>query len=103
MAYKLKVTELAERDLENIYDYISNRLANPTAASAFLDGVAECYAKLAEMPMMFERCRDAQLKERGYRRCVIKNYVMVYRVSVDEQCVFILRYFYGARDYEKLI
>lgn len=68
MAYKLKVTELAERDLENIYDYISNRLANPTAASAFLDGVAECYAKLAEMPMMFERCRDAQLKERGYRR-----------------------------------
>lgn len=103
MAYKLKVTELAERDLENIYDYISNRLANPTAASAFLNGVADCYAKLAEMPMMFERCHDAQLKERGCRRCVIKNYLMVYRVAEDEQCVYILRFFYGAQDYEKLI
>lgn len=103
MAYKLNVTELAEHDLDSICDYISNYLANPTAARTFWDAVGECYAKLAQMPMMFECCRDAQLKERGYRRCVIKNYVMVYRVSEREQCVHILRFFYGARDYEKII
>lgn len=55
------------------------------------------------MPLMFERCRNPRLRNPGYRRAVIKNYVMVYRVVESEHTVYILRFFYGSRDYEKLI
>ena len=55
------------------------------------------------MPLLFEQCRDRRLKELGYRRAVIKHYVMVYRVAEMEKNVYILRFFYGAREYEKMI
>jgi hypothetical protein len=37
--YKLVVTELAHQDLDNIVSYIAIQLANPAAASDFLDKV----------------------------------------------------------------
>ena len=61
------------------------------------------YEKLETMPLMFARCRDARLRSMGYRRAVIKNYVMIYRVAESKKTVYILRFFYGARDYEKLL
>lgn len=45
MTFKLNVTELAERDLDNICDYISNGLANPTATRAFLDAAGGLLCK----------------------------------------------------------
>lgn len=103
MGYKITVTDLALKDLRNIIDYISNQLANPSAASSFLDSVAHCYNTLESMPFAFEQCRDSRLRKLGYRRYVIKKYVMVYRVSEEDRTVYILRFFYGAQDYEKLI
>ncbi|MCD8088928.1 MAG: type II toxin-antitoxin system RelE/ParE family toxin [Oscillospiraceae bacterium] len=103
MAYKIEVTPHASEDLEEIVSYIEGTLANAAAAAAFLDAVEECYDELEAMPFLFEECRDPQLKALGYRRAVIKHYVMVYRVDEAEKTVYILRFFYGAREYEKLI
>lgn len=103
MGYKISVTDLAVQDLEAIAEYISRELSNSTAASAFLNAVDDCYGNLETMPLMFERCRNPRLRNLGYRRAVIKNYVMVYRVAESEHTVYILRFFYGSRDYEKLI
>lgn len=103
MGYKIALTELAARDLDSITEYIAERLSNPTAATAFLDAVDECFGNLETMPLMFARCRDTRLRSMGYRRAVIKNYVMIYRVAESKKTVYILRFFYGARDYEKLL
>lgn len=103
MGYKIALTEFAARDLDSITEYIAERLSNPTAAAAFLDAVAEHLRNLETMPLMFARCRDARLRSMGYRRAVIKNYVMIYRVAESKETVYVLRFFYGARDYEKLL
>ena len=103
MGYRIMVTPAATQDLENIVTYIAEDLDNPIAAAAFLDAVDACYANLECMPLLFEQCRDRRLKELGYRRAVIKHYVMVYRVAEMEKNVYILRFFYGAREYEKMI
>ena len=103
MDFKVEVTPLASRDLEEIVTYIAEELENPAAAVSFLDDVDACYTGLAGMPFMYEECRDPQLKALKYRRAVIKHYVMVYRVDEAGNTVYILWFFYGARDYEKLI
>lgn len=103
MGYKIVLTELAAGDLNSITEYIAGRLANPTAAAAFLDAVDGCFGDLETTPLMYERCRSARLRSMGYRRAVIKNYVMIYRVAEAKNTVYILRFFYGARDYEKLL
>lgn len=101
--YKLIVTEFAHQDLDNIISYISIQLANPAAADRFLDEVEGCYNFLIRNPMMYEKCRDTWLDAEGYRKAVINNYIAVYRIDEVKKTVIILRFFYGAQDYIKLI
>lgn len=101
--YKLVVTVLACQDLDNIISYIAVKLANPSAAGSFLDEVDACYHFLMSNPLMYEKCRDTRLEAEGYRKAVIKNYIAVYRINEATKSVIILRFFYGAQDYIKLI
>lgn len=101
--YKLVVSELAHRDLDNIVSYIAVQLANPIAATHFLDEVEKCYGYLKSNSLMYERCHDACLEKEGYRKAIIKNYVLVYKVDEAVKAVIIYRFFYGAQDYVKLI
>ncbi len=103
MAYDVVVTPSANADLDSIIEYISVKLANPSAASAFLNNVTKCYEELSVSPKMYEQCRDVRLKKLGYRRAIIGNYILVYRVDEINMIVYVLRYFYGAREYAKLI
>jgi plasmid stabilization system protein ParE len=101
--YKLLVTELAHQDLDNIVSYIAVQLANPKAAGDFLDEVTTCYGFLKTNPMMYERCQERQLEKEGYHKAVIKNYVLIYKIDKASNDVSIMRFFYGAQDYTKLI
>ncbi|TCL74179.1 plasmid stabilization system protein ParE [Hydrogenispora ethanolica] len=101
--YELIVSELAHQDLDNIVSYIAIQLVNPTAAGDFLDEVAKCYGYLKSNPMMYAKCQDKRLEEKGYRKALIKNYVLVYKINETSKTVSILRFFYSAQDYVKLI
>ncbi|MGD8401146.1 MAG: type II toxin-antitoxin system RelE/ParE family toxin [Bacillota bacterium] len=79
--YKLVVSKLAHQDLDNIVSYIAIQLANPTAARNFLDEVAKCYGYLKSNPMMYAKCQDKRLEKEGYRKALIKNYVLVYKIK----------------------
>ncbi len=103
MVFNVEITSLANQDLEDILDYIGRELDNPSAASSFLSEVDTCYANLEKMPFMYNFCQNARLMALGYRKVVIKNYIMIYRVEETTHTVYILRFFYGRRDYEKLI
>ena len=103
MGYKLIITKPAEQDLNDIVSYMVNDLSAPKAASDFLDAVSDCYGYLRQTPGMYALCSNPSLNARHYRKAVIKNYILVYRFDETEQTVFILRFFYGGRDYEKLL
>ncbi len=77
MAYKIVETQLAGQDLDNILEYITVSLMNPTVAVAFVDKVEKCYIALQSMPLMYELCRDKQLRFFGYRKVNIGNYIML--------------------------
>ena len=103
MAYDLFVTEAAHEDLEEALNYIAKNLANPSAAANLLDQVEAVYGQLADFPTLYECCYDLRLCNAGYRKVVIGNFVLVYHPVENEKRVYILRFFYGGRDYEKLI
>ena len=100
--YKLVITELAQSDLDSIVNYIAVHLANPTAAGHFLDRVEECYESLKTNPYIYSKSNDIRLKE-DFRKAVIKNYVLMFKVNEKSKTVIIYRLFYGARDYLKLL
>ena len=103
MPYKLVKTDSFQRDLDTTIGYIVLSLENKTAAASLLKDIEECYDGIERMPLMYEACRDPRLRELGYRKVVIRNYIMIYQVDKDRKTVNILRFFHGKQDYEKLI
>jgi len=101
--YRLSVADRAEQDSDNIADYIASALEAPKAALDFLDEVDVCYNRLRENPFLYEACRDPRLKKEGYRRAVVGNYVILYKIFESKTEVIIYRIFHGQQNYTKLI
>lgn len=103
MAYKLHRTDAFERDLDTVIGYIVLSLENKDAAASLLDAIEKCYDDLEHIPLMYEACRNTYLKELGYQKAGIRNYIIVYKVDEKSKTVNIMRLFHGKQDYEKLI
>lgn len=101
--YDVIMTELANDDLDSIVAYIAEKLMNKSAASSFMDEVEKCISGLKQNPLIYSKCRDELLEKRGYRKALIKNYVLIFSVNETEKRVCILRLFYSGQDYAKLI
>ena len=103
MAYELFLTEAAHEDLDGALRYISQELSNPQAAANLLKQIEACYGQLRDFPHLYEYCQDLRLRNQGYRKVIIDNFVLIYYPVESEQRIYLLRFFYGGRDYEKLI
>ena len=66
--YYLKFTRLAERDLDEIYSYISIKLFNDQAAMRLMDNIENAINKLKKFPFSCSISSDKALKKRGYRK-----------------------------------
>ena len=76
--WKLKLTPLARTDLEEIY-------------------------QLQNHPFSFPRADDESLRKKGYRKLIVENYVGAYLLNEQTKEVVVMRFFYGARDYKRLL
>ena len=103
MAYNLFVSKEAHEDIDDIVHYIAEELVNPTAAVAFLNDVEKCYHAVVQNPSMYSFCHDTRLSSKGYRKIVVKNYLILYRVDDEAKAVLIVRIIYGGRNYADLI
>ena len=103
MAYKLVISKEAHKDIDDIVYYIAVEIANPTAAASFLDDVEKSYIEVLNNPRMYSLCQDARLSREGYRKIVIKNYLVLYRIDDEANKIFIVRIIYGGRNYPEFV
>ncbi len=103
MIYKLVVSKEATEDIEDIVLYILSELNNLSAASAFLDDIETSYQNIIEKPSMYSLCNDYKLRNGGYRKIVIKNYLILYRINKEDETVYVVRVVYGGRNHSELI
>ena len=97
--YDIKIFPQAENDLDEIADYLA--AFSEQAALKYYDLIVEKIGALAEMP---ERCplmKDTQLRLRGYRMLIARNYIVYY--VVNGNTVEIRRILYARRQYEGML
>lgn len=87
--YKIEITNLAERDLENVGDYIAYELKNPSAAESIVKGIRKQINALADFPERNELDEDVLLAELGVRKDYFKNYKIYYIILEDT--IYIVR------------
>ena len=95
MAYNVKITASAEKDLDEILTYIVEELSNPQAAGHLLDEVTKAFHVLAENPMVYPVCTQPLLQR--FRKVVVMRYVIICRV--DDTTVYVERLFSQLEDY----
>jgi len=100
--YLLKLLPQAELDLDSIYSHITHELENPQAAIDLIDKIEKELLSLEHMPGRYSLSDINELASAGYRKCVIDNYIALYRVDEKRKLVVVATVFYGMRDYRNL-
>ena len=97
--YDIIASAAAKRDLEEIRSYLLTKFCNPQAVTNLEAAIRRAYDTLAENPNAFPPCDDPRLRQKGYRKCVLTNYLFVYEVDESENLVKIHRFFHGLQNW----
>lgn len=99
MAYKLIISEHADKLLDQLIFHLIYRLKNEQAAKHLLDELDKIYDRLEDYPQQFRLSRDRYLAKKGYREAVVSqmNYIVVF--DINDDCVNILGVFHQLENY----
>ncbi len=93
------ITEAAEIDLNDIFDYIAND--NFPAAINLCDTIEQTILKIEDFPQMGSVPKNRRLARKGYRILIIDIYLVFY-VILENKIIEIRRIISGRRDYSFL-
>jgi toxin ParE1/3/4 len=94
--YNIKIFSQAKKDLEDIIDYLNT--LSPNAAIRYYDDIIEKIGSLSVMPDRCPKLKLPQLRQRGYRILVIKNYSVFF--IINARTIEVRRILYGRRKFE---
>lgn len=77
MTYKIKITDQADIDIRNIYEYIAYELQSPENASGQLDRIEKCIMSLDQMPERFCLYAREPWTSRGLHIVPVDNYCVL--------------------------
>lgn len=101
--YRLKITPKASEDLDELYSYIANEIFNEGAAENLMEKIETNIMRLKDFPFSCSFVADEMLRDKGYRKLIIENYIAFYFVNEAEEQVIIMRVLYGRQKYQDII
>ena len=99
--YKLSFLPLFEEDLNEIVDYITTDLQNPSAADRLVGDIESTINKRLEAPLSFAPFRSSKKRPHPYYRINVRNFSVFYVVIDDTMEV--RRVLYSKRNLDKLL
>jgi len=99
--YKLNYLPSFYKDLDEITNYISNKLDNKIAAINLLDDIESEIYKRQLNPESFEKYKSSKKRKNTYYKIYVKNYTIFY--IVKKNTMEIRRVLYSRRNFNNLI
>ncbi len=101
--FEVEIAEAAEKDLEEISDYIAHMLHNVPAALKLVHKIQKAFDSLKTMPERQVLVADSYLAAKGLRVLPVANYFIFYKVNQDEARVTVVRILYNRRAWERIL
>lgn len=98
MIYEIKLSEQADKDLREIFEYIAFDLQSLENASGQLDRLEEHISKLHTMPERYPKYEKEPWKSRELRVLPVDNYLIFYISNSDKKIVTVIRVMYFGMD-----
>jgi len=100
--FLLRMLPQAELDLDNIYSHITYVLENPQTAMGLIAKIEKELLNLTFMPKRYPLSDISELANAGYRKCIIDDYIALFRIDEKRKLVIVATVFHGMRDYKNL-
>lgn len=99
MKYPVIFSKSSDRDIVNIYEYISDNLKNPVSAAKITKNIVNKCKSLS----LFPKASRVRQKIDGveYRYAHANSYTIIYSVDDSEKCVKIHSVTYSSRNFKK--
>jgi len=101
MKYKINLTEQAETDLRDIYEYITYTLLEPRIAAGQLERIEKSIMSLDEMAERYCVFEREPWHSKGLHRMIVDNFNVYYFVKSDNKTVNVVRVLFGGRDVDE--
>ena len=99
--YNVVFSETAEKDLDDVVEYLSNFSAS--IARRYYDEIMVKALSLAFMPQRCPFVQDTALREKGYRWLFVRNYTVFFVIDEASSIVDIRAIMYSSREYTALL
>lgn len=103
MNYHVEISDTADKDLREIYNYIVYELCSQQNAKGQLDRLEEAILSLEQFPARFVKYTKEPWYSRGLHVMTVDNYIVLYIICEETSVVTIIRVMYGGRDIEKAL
>ena len=101
-SFDILVTQDAENDLKNIRDYIASNISKKTSVR-IINLIKSSIERLSLFPQFAPAVKYEPWNSLGVRRIVVKNFLVYYRVVLEENTVYILKVTYGRRNQQTVL
>ena len=102
MDYKVILSDLAKRQLDDILFYIYATLDNEVAAARILEDAAYTIQKLAQIGDSLKICEEPELAEYGYRKMHFLSHRCLMLYTINGTCIHVDRIYHALEDYKNL-
>lgn len=100
---RIDISKPAENDLRDLVRYISAQLSVPMTAMEMLEAMEQAMASLEEMPHRASAVADERLASIGYRKLMVKNYIIFFSIDEQARVVDVERILYGRRNWRAIL
>ena len=97
--YEIEFTEDCRDEINEIYEYISEKLVAENSAKKLMRKMRDAVMDLSETPNLYMKIEKKDRNKREFRRMVIDNFVVLYTVDENSKKVYIANMHYGRRNY----
>ena len=97
--YRVELSIKAKEDYKSIIRYIKYKLLEPNIAEKYAELIKHEINTLKYNPQKFAIIDYDIIKQYKFRKLIIKNYIVFYRINEDKRIVNVERILYGEMDW----
>lgn len=101
--FKYRLSQKADADLDEIVSYIAVELANPQAASDFVDKLQSVIDETCYFPDSGALVGNEYIPHTEVRKKMVGNYIMYYLSDIEKKVIYVVRIVYCRRSMDEIL
>ena len=101
--YSIYVSDSFQKDLMQIIYYINHSFSAPFTAANFLEIIENTLYDLSLMPQRYVLVSDTYLRKKGFRKCLIKKYILFFTIDEDSKSIHVHRILHSRQNWMNIL